>query len=42
MVLQFIVVWALFPETKRVSLERLSETLEAEAAQRPAVPMAPP
>jgi sugar porter (SP) family MFS transporter len=28
MVLQFIVVWALFPETKRATLESLSETLD--------------
>jgi len=27
--LQFVVVWALFPETKRTSLERLSEQLHA-------------
>jgi len=34
MVLQFIVVWALFPETKRATLESLSETLD-EAASPP-------
>jgi sugar porter (SP) family MFS transporter len=35
MVLQFIVVWALFPETKRATLESLSEGLD-EAASPPA------
>jgi sugar porter (SP) family MFS transporter len=34
MVLQFIVVWTLFPETKRATLESLSETLD-EAASPP-------
>jgi hypothetical protein len=32
-VLQFVVVLTLFPETKRTSLERLSETLEGASAQ---------
>jgi sugar porter (SP) family MFS transporter len=31
MVLQFAVVWAFFPETKRATLERLSEALESGA-----------
>ena len=31
-VLQFVVVWAVFPETKRATLESLSEALEDEAA----------
>ncbi len=35
MVLQFIVVWALFPETQRASLESLSEALD-EAGSHPA------
>lgn len=43
MVLQFGVVWALFPETKRATLERLSESLdEATVPVRPALAGEPP
>lgn len=41
MVLQFFVVWLLFPETKRATLESLSAALETDSAPPRAIP-APP
>ena len=37
MVLQFIVVWALFPETRRATLESLSEALDPASSSAPAL-----
>ena len=42
MVLQFIVVWLLFPETKRATLETLSAALESTAPATPAAPAQQP